>query len=100
MNHSKMIAAGVLLSFGIITAGCAEHHYRAYDPYYSDYHTWGPQEDVYYRQWYTTTYHDRDYRNYRRLNKNEQGNYWKWRHEHGNDKDHHDRDHDRDHDQH
>ncbi len=21
-------------------AGCAEHHYRAYDPYHSDYHVW------------------------------------------------------------
>lgn len=85
----------LLLSLGVL-AGCAEHRYRVYDPYYSDYHTWGPGEDVYYRQWYGDTYHDRAYRDYRHLNRDEQHRYWDWRHQHGD----HDHDHDRDHDRH
>ena len=61
--------------------GCAEHrHGRVYDPYYSDYHQWGPDEDAYYHRWYGETYHDRGYREYRRLNRDEQRNYWTWRH--------------------
>lgn len=99
MSFHKIAAASLVLTFGLITAGCAEHHYRTYDPYYSDYHTWGPDEDVYYRQWYGDTYHDRGYRDYRRLNRDEQRNYWTWRHQHHeHDRDHRDRD--RDHDQH
>jgi hypothetical protein len=98
MSYRKMIAASLLLAGGMIATGCAEHRNRAYDPYYSDYHTWGPGEQVYYRQWYTVTYHDRGYRDYHRLHRDEQRNYWRWRHEHGD----HDRDdrRDRDHDQH
>ncbi len=90
MNLKRTAVASLLLAFGMLAAGCAEHReYRVYDPYYSDYHTWGPDEDVYYHQWYTATYHDRGYRDYKHLHRDEQRNYWNWRHSHQNNHDHH-----------
>ena len=79
----------------LITTGCAEHHYyRVYDPYYSDYHVWSPDEDVYYRQWINERHYQ--YREYSRLDRDQQRDYWNWRHSHGD----HDRDRDHDHDNH
>jgi hypothetical protein len=95
MIWKRTTLAGLTLAMGLLATGCAEHRYsRVYDPYYSDYHQWGPGEDAYYHRWYGETYHDRGYRDYRRLNRNEQRNYWNWRHDHRSD---HDRD---DHDRH
>jgi hypothetical protein len=34
---------------------CAEHHYRVYDPYYSDYHVWNDDEVVHYHSGPATT---------------------------------------------
>jgi hypothetical protein len=95
MFWKRTTLAGLTLAMGLLATGCAEHRYsRVYDPYYSDYHQWGPGEVAYYHRWYGETYHDRGYRDYRRLNRNEQRNYWNWRHDHRSD---HDRD---DHDRH
>jgi hypothetical protein len=62
-------------------AGCSAHvsaGYRVYDPYYTDYHTWGPDEDVYYHRWLGERHYE--YRDFRRLNKDRQKEYWTWRH--------------------
>jgi hypothetical protein len=65
------------------TVGCAEHHYyRAYDPYYSDYHEWNHGEVVYYQQWARESHRD-PHRDFRRLRPEEQREYWSWRHGHG-----------------
>lgn len=90
----------VLSALGLLTVGCAEHRgygygARVYDPYYSDYHAWSPDEDRYYHTWYGETYRDRPYRDYRHIRRDDQRAYWNWRHQHG-DRDHHDRDRDRD----
>jgi hypothetical protein len=61
-----------------VTTGCATHRYQ--DPYYNDYHRWDRGERVYYNQWVIETH--RDNRDFRRLNKNEQRQYWEWRHNH------------------
>jgi hypothetical protein len=63
---------------------------RIYDREHRDYHTWNNDEDGRYRQWYTNTYNGREYRDYNRLHKKDQQQYWNWRHSHG------DNDHDRD----
>ncbi|MGB7435262.1 MAG: hypothetical protein WBR26_23885 [Candidatus Acidiferrum sp.] len=70
--------AGALALSGI-TVGCAEHHYRVYDPYYSDYHTWDHGEDVYYQRWAAETHHD-PHRDFRKLPPDEQKQYFTWRH--------------------
>jgi len=81
------------LATPLITTGCASHHYyRVYDPYYGDYHRWTPDEDVYYRQWINERHYE--YREYSRLDRDQQRDYWNWRHGHG------DHDHDHDHDNH
>ena len=86
----SMLLAGAL-ACSLAGIACSEHHYyRVYDPYYTDYHTWNDNEVVYYRQWTDETHRDRD-RDFRKLNKDEQKEYWTWRHTPGD----HDRDHDR-----
>lgn len=89
MNWKRATLSTLIMAFGLLATGCAEHRYRTYD-------TWGPGETVYYNQWYTETYHNEPHRDYKRLKKDEQHRYWEWRHQHGD----HDRDHDRDHDHH
>jgi hypothetical protein len=78
---SLIFLAGALAT-PIITTGCA---HRVYDPYYSDYHTWDRHENVYYQQWVVENHRD-PHRDYKHLNKDEQKQYWDWRHSHG---DHH-----------
>ena len=78
-----------VLAAPLVNTGCAEHHYyRAYDPYHNDYHRWDNNEVVYYNQWTVETHRDQ-HRDYRKLNKDEQKEYWNWRHDHDRDHDHH-----------
>jgi hypothetical protein len=80
----------------IATTGCAEHRYRVYDSYHTDYHNWNADEDRHYRSWLGERHYD--YVEFKAQNPDRQKEYWNWRHEH-HDNDH-DRDHDRDHDKH
>jgi hypothetical protein len=77
---SSLLLSAVLAS-PLITAGCAGHgHYRTYDPYYHDYHRWDDHENAYYAQWRTENHKpDRDFR---KLDRDEQKQYWDWRHSH------------------
>src|SRR3954447_23982555 len=63
---------------------------RIYDRDHKDYHNWNQDEDRNYRQWYTDSHRNKEYRDYNRLGKKDQNAYWNWRHQHG------DNDHDRD----
>jgi hypothetical protein len=63
-----------------VTTGCGGHSYRVYDPYHNDYHRWDNHETVYYNQWATDNH--RDNRDFRKLNKDDQKQYWDWRHSH------------------
>jgi hypothetical protein len=81
-NFRQMMLSGVLL-LPVTIAGCAVHAgvgYRVYDPYYSDYHVWGPGEQVYYNQWAGESHHD-PHRDFRKLNKDDQKAYFNWRHQ-------------------
>lgn len=44
-------------------------------------------KDPYYRRWYSETYHDQ-YREYRKLDKDDQKRYWDWRHDHEHEHEH------------
>ena len=86
--NSLLMSSVVVLAMA--AGGCSVHAgYRTYDPYYHDYHTWDDHERVYYNQWTVETHHDN--RDFRKLNKDEQKQYWDWRHSHG------DHDHDNEH---
>jgi len=72
-----------LMAFAVVLStagtGCADHHYyRVYDPYYSDYHRWGPEEDAYYHRWETESHHE--HREWKERTPEEQKEYWGWRH--------------------
>ena len=77
---STTLFCAALFSTAIFT-GCAAHvsaGYRVYDPAYRDYHTWGPDEDVYYHRWLGERHYE--YRDFRHLDKGRQRDYWQWRH--------------------
>jgi hypothetical protein len=67
----------------MLMTGCAGSvgvGYRVYDPYRGDYHVWDSGEGVYYNQWAVETHHD-PHRDYRKLKREDQSAYWKWRHD-------------------
>jgi hypothetical protein len=80
--------AGIAIAGGLLLGiGCAARvgvGYRAYDPYYRDYHVWVDPEPTYYHQWTVETH--RPNRDYRRLRRGEQREYWTWRHAHHPDR--------------
>jgi hypothetical protein len=86
---SSLLLGAALVS-PVIATGCGGHgYYRAYDPYYHDYHRWDDHETVYYNQWVTENH--RENKDFRKLHQDEQKQYWDWRHSHGD----HDHDNDR-----
>jgi len=99
-KNAGLLFAPLVLLLPLATIGCAEHHYyRAYDPYYNDYHRWDDHERVYYQQWVVENHRDQ-HRDYRKLDKDDQKRYWEWRRNHGDHDRDRDRDRDRDHDKH
>jgi hypothetical protein len=81
MNNAVRALGSLFLASALLAGiGCAEHQHRVYDPYYNDYHHWGPDEDRYYHDWYVRTYPGREFREFRALDKREQERYWRERH--------------------
>jgi hypothetical protein len=75
---------GAVTGFALVlaltaTTGCAGR-VRYYDQYHSDYHTWNHGEDRAYHQ-YLGERHEQ-YRDYDKLNADQQRDYWNWRHDH------------------
>ena len=77
---SLLLAA--LLVAPALSTGCAAR-VRVYDPYHRDYHDWDDREDRAYRR-YQSERHE-EYHELSRRRAEEQRDYWKWRHEHGDD---------------
>jgi len=65
----------------LAAAGCAGR-VRVYDTEHSDYHRWNAGEDRAYRRYWMETHARDPYREYGKLNENEQRDYWNWRHSH------------------
>ena len=77
-----MVLLGGALVSPILISGCAARvGYRVYDPEYGDYHVWNHDEIVYYQQWEVDTH--RHHKDFDKRNKEEQKEYWEWRHHHG-----------------
>lgn len=55
---------------------------RYYDRDRKDYHDWDDREAARYRHWLTEERHEQRFRDYSRLNRQQQAEYWRWRHEH------------------
>jgi hypothetical protein len=58
---------------------------KVYDRDHKDYHVWDDREDKAYRVFLGERH--RDYVEYKKLNRRDQSDYWKWRHEHPDDHD-------------
>jgi len=82
-RHLRSVCLVGCMALSVFTVGCAEHRY--YDPYYHDYHVWSDAEIVYYRRWCVETHRDPN-REFRRISRDEQREYWNWRHSHGDDR--------------
>ena len=64
-----------------------EHQKRYYDRDHKDYHNWDDREASAYRNWQPERNENREFS---KLNRKEQSEYWRWRHEHpDNDRDRH-----------
>ena len=76
---------GALMLSGVLMAPIAmqarDDDHRVYDRYRRDYHEWNENEARAYRHWLTEERH-RQYHDWNRANRNEQREYWRWRHEH------------------
>ena len=82
LRFFSSLLLGAALASSVAGLACGGHHYyRAYDPYYHDYHEWNDNEVVFYNQWTVETHRD-PHRDFRKLHHDEQNEYWKWRHEH------------------
>jgi hypothetical protein len=71
------LSAAMLLP--LLASGCAAR-VRYYDEYHSDYHRWDDGEDRAYRVWLRERHYE--YRDFNRLSRDEQHDYWSWRHNH------------------
>ena len=75
------LVLGTAMLAPLVTSGCAAH-VRYYDDYYADYHTWDAGEGRAYRVWLGERHYD--YREFTKLSKEQQRDYWHWRHDHPN----------------
>jgi hypothetical protein len=78
-KFSGFLVLGAGLCISLASTGCATR-VSYYDEDHHDYHRWNNHEVVVYRSYYETNH--RPYREYNSLSKDEQHDYWKWRHEH------------------
>ena len=82
-KYFRSIGAAALVAMlsglALGNAGCAVG-FRVYDPDYGRYHYWNGQEETQFRI-YLDGRHE-PYRKFRSMDKDQQREYWKWRHEH------------------
>ena len=67
----------------VVAQSRAPQEKRYYDKSGKDYHTWNANEDRAYRS-YVTEQHQQ-YRDFNKVNKNQQQQYFNWRHQHSDD---------------
>jgi hypothetical protein len=75
-----LMAAFVAPAVATGCGGRVAYGARVYGRDHGDYHNWDDHEDRAYRQ-YPGEKHE-DYRDYSKFKRNEQSDYWNWRHAH------------------
>jgi hypothetical protein len=73
------LVLGAALVAPLLSSGCAAR-VRYYDDYYADYHPWNDGEIRAYHVWLGERHYE--YREFNRLNREQQRDYWRWRHDH------------------
>jgi hypothetical protein len=79
-RYLPALLLGVVMC-GPVMLNADEHHKRYYDPYKKDYHEWNEQEEHAYRHWVEAERHG-TYHPWVKSRKEEQREYWRWRHDH------------------
>jgi len=69
----------LLLALSIGVSGCGV---RYYDAQHRDYHRWDRDEDRAYHNYWNERHGNEPYRDYGKLNADQQNDYWNWRHDH------------------
>ena len=77
------LALSTTLIGPVVAQAKAPQEKRYYDKSGKDYHTWNDNEDRAYRS-YLTEQHQQ-YRDFNKTNKNQQQQYFNWRHQHSDD---------------
>jgi len=79
-----MLLAPMALKAASFTPSPGEerHERRYYDREHHDWHIWDDRESAAYRHWLMEERREREYREYARLRRRQQAEYWRWRHEH------------------
>ncbi len=77
---SVFVLSATLIGPAVARADDNHHEKRYYDREGHDYHTWNSNEDYAYRT-YLQEQH-RDYREFNRVNRGQQQQYFRWRHTH------------------
>jgi hypothetical protein len=91
MLKSHLLMATVLAALSAVPAwavpaqdrenhGQRQEEPRMYDSVHRDYHNWNADEDRRYREYLNE--HHQKYREFSRLKKKQQNEYWQWRHDH------------------
>jgi hypothetical protein len=88
MGIIRSVCLAVVLASAVLGTACFHRSYKAYDPYYNDYHKWNDRESDYYHRWARETNRDPS-RDFKALPQDEQEEYWKWRHTHEDEGHHH-----------
>ena len=85
---SLLLGASLLVPMGVKAAGLtpsprAEKRVRRYyDRVHRDWHNWDDHEAAAYRHWLLEERREHQYREYARLRRQRQAEYWRWRHKH------------------
>lgn len=84
--HRFLVLSALVLSTALVDSIAARtddsnhHEKRYYDRTGRDYHTWNNTEDRAYRAYLQE--HQQNYRKFNKVNRSQQQQYFKWRHEH------------------
>jgi type III secretory pathway component EscR len=78
---SSLLLGAALCAPVVIHAQDEYHDKRYYDKEKKDYHEWNEREDHAYRHWLQEERH-REYHPWEKASREEQKEYWRWRHEH------------------
>jgi hypothetical protein len=79
-RYARILLLTVAVAAPVLTTACASRGRGYYSPYGYDSSRWNSGEDRYYRQYLRER--RRHYREFRRLNRADQRDYWNWRHDH------------------
>ena len=83
---SALILGAALCAPAVVVRADDEHHEREeakryYDRDRKDYHEWTERENRAYRRW-NEERREREYRDFTRIDRERQREYWRWRHDH------------------